>query len=409
LVIMTVLYAFVTTRTGAVSVIASSLIDRAVDQSLAPIGEDGPVPADLLLALRAVTDPRARRGRRHQVVSVLAIAVCAVLAGARSYIAISEWARDLPPTVRARLGLGRRPPCESTIRRVLQGVDAAQLDRVVSTWLAARSTPTCPAVPSAAPRRVIALDGKTARGARHAGGRAVHLLAAYDTGTGAVLGQTVVDGKTNEISAFAPLLDRIDIAGAIVTADALHTQRGHVSYLTGRGAHYLLTVKANQPTLLRQLRALPWTDVPVADTTVDKAHGRHEQRTLKLTAVSAGIGFPHAALALQTTRRSRPLTGGRWRTETVYAITDLTTEQTSPIELADALRAHWGIENRLHWVRDVTYGEDLSQIRTGHGPAVMATLRNLAISLLRKAGATNIAAACRHLSRHPARVLPMIM
>ncbi len=130
---------------------------------------------------------------------------------------------------------------------------------------------------------------------------------------------------------------------------------------------------------------------------------------MKLTAVTAGIGFPHAALALQITRRSRPLTGGRWRTETVHAITDLTAEHTTAAELADALRGHWGIENRLHWVRDVSYGEDLSQVRTGHGPAVMATLRNLAISLLRRAGATNIAAACRHLSRHPARVLPMIM
>lgn len=406
---MTGLYAFVITRTGAVSVLPSSLIDRAVDQSLAPDGEAGPVPAELLLALRAVTDPRARRGRRHDVVSVLAVAVCAVLAGARSYIAIAEWARDLPWAVRTRLGLGRRPPCESTIRRVLQTVDADQLDRVVSTWLAARATSPRPAVQPAAPRRVIALDGKSARGARHAGDRAVHLLSAYDTGTGGVLGQTVVDGKTNEISAFAPLLDRIDIAGAIITADALHTQRTHVGYLTGRGAHYLLTVKANQPTLLRQLEALPWRDVPVADTTVDKAHGRHEQRTLKLTTVGVGIGFPHAKLALQITRRSRPLTGGRWRTETVYAITDLSIEQTSPSELADALRAHWGIENRLHWVRDVTYGEDLSQIRTGHGPAVMATLRNLAISLLRTAGASNIAAACRHLSRHPGRVLPMIM
>ncbi len=219
----------------------------------------------------------------------------------------------------------------------------------------------------------------------------------------------MVDGKTNEINAFAPLLDRIDITGALVTADALHTQRGHVGYLTGRGAHYLLTVKANQPTLLAQLRALPWNDVPVAEATTDKAHGRHERRTLKLTAVTAGIGFPHAALALQITRRSRPLRGGRWHTETIYAITDLTADQTNPAEVADAARGHWGIENRLHWVRDVSFGEDLSQVRTGHGPAVMATLRNLAISLLRTAGATNIAAACRHLSRHPARVLPMIM
>lgn len=243
--------------------------------------------------------------------AVLGLAVCAVLAGARSYLAIAEWAGDLTPTVRARLGLGRRPPCEATIRRVLQAVDAAELDRVVSTWLAARSSRSAPSALPPGPRRVIALDGKTARGARHAGGRAVHLLSAFDTHTGGVLGQTVVDGKTNEISAFGPLLDRIDITGTIITADALHTQRGHVNYLIGRGAHYLLTVKANQPKLLRQLKALPWNQVPVADTTTDKAHGRQEQRTLKLTAITAGIGFPHAALALQITRRRRPLTGGR--------------------------------------------------------------------------------------------------
>jgi len=406
---MTVLYAFVITRTGAVSVFASSLIDPAVDQPQSSGGGVEPVPADLLLALRAVHDPRARRGRRHDVVAVLGVAVCAVLAGARSYIAIAEWARDLTPSVRGRLGLGHRPPCESTIRRVLQTVDAAELDQVVSRWLAARASPRSSTAGGTAPRRVIALDGKTARGARHGGGRAVHLLSAFDTGTGWVLAQTVVDGKTNEISAFAPLLDRIDIAGAIVTADALHTQRAHVTYLVGRGAHYLLTVKANQPTLLRQLKSLPWEQVPVADHTTDKAHGRQEQRTMRLTAVTAGIGFGHAALVMQITRRSRRLTGGRWRTETIYAITDLTAEQTTAVELADAVRAHWGIENRLHWVRDVSYGEDLSQVRTGHGPAVMATLRNLAISLLRKAGATNIAAACRHLSRHPARALTMIM
>jgi predicted transposase YbfD/YdcC len=393
-----------------VSVFTSSLTDRAVDQRRLPPDRAGePVPADLLVALRAVKDPRARRGRRHDVVAVLGVAVCAVLTGARSYAALAEWARDLPPTVRARLGLGRHAPCESTIRRVLQAVDAAALDQVVSSWLAARTAVTAPTASRDRPRRVIAIDGKSARGARHAGGRAVHLLAAFDTGTGTVLAQTLVDGKTNEINAFAPLLDRIDLAGAIVTADALHTQRRHVQYLIGRGAHYLLTVKANQPTLLRQLRALPWQDVPVADTTTDKAHGRHEQRTLKLTTIAAGIGFPHAALALQITRRRRPLTGGRWRTETVFAITDLTPKQTSRIELADASRAHWGIENRLHWVRDVTYGEDLSQIRTGHGPAIMATPRNLAISLLRQAGATNIARACRHLSRHPARVLPLLL
>ncbi len=403
---MRVLEAFLTTEAGAVSVCVSSLIDAVLDQSVAAGRDADPVPSDLVAVLAGVVDPRARRGVRHRCGAVLGIAVCAVLAGARSYLAIAEWSGDLTPTVRVRLGLGRRAPSEATIRRVLQTVDAAELDRALSAWLADRAVT---ARADEQPRRVIALDGKSARGARHGQGRAVHLLAALDTATGVVLGQTVVDGKTNEISAFGPLLDHIDITGVIVTADALHTQRGHVSYLCGRGAHYLLTVKANQPSLLRQLRALPWTDIPAADVTTGKGHGRRESRTLKLTTVSAGIGFPGAALALQLTRRRRPLTGRRWSTETIYAITDLTAAQTSASELADALRAHWGIENRLHWVRDVTYAEDLSQIRTGHGPAVMATLRNLAISLLRNAGATNIAAASRHLSRHPNRVLPLLL
>ena len=303
--------------------------------------------------------------------------------------------------MRRRLDLGRRVPSESTIRRVLQRVDAEHLDRLVSTWLAARA----PAPPG---RPVIAVDGKTVRGARCAGGRAVHLLAAFATASGVVLGQSVVAGKTNEISAFVPLLDRIELSGVLVTADALHTQRQHCQYLAGRGGHFLLTVKANQPRLLAQLRALPWTQIPVADHTASSGHGRTATRTVKLTEVPAGIAFPHARTVLQITRQTRRA-GRRPHTETVYAITDLTVRQANPAELADALRSHWGIENRLHRVRDVTFAEDLSQIRTGHGPAVMATLRNLAISLHRLAGATNIAAATRRVSRHPSCVLLMII
>jgi predicted transposase YbfD/YdcC len=126
-----------------------------------------------------------------------------------------------------------------------------------------------------------------------------------------VLGQAVVDGKTNEINAFGPLLDRVHIAGAVITADALHTQRGHVGYLAGRGAHYMLTVKGNQPTLLAQLKGLPWAEMPVADTTTGKGHGRIERRTVKGTAIGAGIAFPAAALAIKITRRRRPATGHR--------------------------------------------------------------------------------------------------
>ena len=396
-------------------------------------------PIDLVAALAEVPDPRARRGIRHRLVTVLALAVCAVLAGARSYVAIAEWAHDLPLGARVRLGLtvGRATPSESAIRRILQKVDPEALDRVVSDWLVARVARTSPPFPDPpgdpAPQhgagsgparitplpprvpspRVIAVDGKSARGARcGADDRAVHLLAAFDTRCGIVLGQSVVDGKSNEITAFTPLLDRVDITDAVITADALHTQDEHARYLHRRCAHYVFIVKGNRPKLHQQLAGLPWADIPTVDLTQDAGHGRRESRTLKLAALhNAATGpilFPYAQLAAQIVRRRRPTTSKRWHTETVYAVTDLSWQQTRAGQLAEAIREHWHVENRLHWIRDVTFAEDLSQIRTGHGPANMATLRNLALSRHRIAGADNIAAACRHVGRHPNRVLPLL-
>lgn len=386
----------------------SSPILAALDQvGTSSTGSDE-VPVDLLTALAAVPDPRARRGIRHRFVVVLAVGVCAVLAGGRTFAAIAEWAHDLPVGVRVTLGLGRRAPSESTIRRILQSVDAEVLDQAVSDWLVARSA-TVAAATTTPTLRVIAIDGKSARGARGPDGRATHLLAAFDQASGVVLGQTTVDGKTNEINAFAPLLDRIDLSSVIITADALHTQARHADYLTGRGGHYMLTVKRNQPGLHRQLAALPWAAIPAVDVTHDKGHGRIETRSLKCAAVTTGLGFPHARLAIELTRRRRWLTSRKQRTETVYAITDLTFDQIRADQIAETIRGHWGIENRLHWIRDVTFAEDHSQIRTGTGPAIMATLRNLAVSLHRLTGTANIAAACRHVSRHPNRVLPLLM
>jgi predicted transposase YbfD/YdcC len=280
-----------------VSACLSLPISVAASQSgEAWVGSD-PVPGGLLAALGSVEDPRSRRGVRHRLLTVLAIGVCAVLAEAQTFTAIAEWAQDLTPRVRIRLGVGRRAPSESTIRRVLQAVDAEALDGAVSAWLVPRSAPLAAAL------RMIAIDGKSARGARRANGRAVHLLAAFDQVSGVVLGQTVVQDKTNEIIAFAPLLDRINITGAIITADALHTQHRHADYLIGRGAHYVLTVKRNRPSLHRQLTTLPWAQIPTVQRTHDKGHGRIESRSLKLAAVPAGIGFPHAQLAIQLIRR----------------------------------------------------------------------------------------------------------
>jgi hypothetical protein len=172
-------------------------------------------------------------------------------------------------------------------------------------------------------------------------------------------------------------------------------------------------VKRNQPSLHTQLKTLPWRDIPVAADTRGRGHGRHERRTMKVTAVAAGLGFPHAAQAIQIIRRRRP-TGGpkgkrKWSSETVYAITSLTAAQAHPGELADILRGHWTVEDRLHWVRDVVFDEDRSQVRTGNGPQVMTSLRNLAITILRLTGTTNIAAALRHHARQPHRPLQTIM
>ncbi|GAA3240804.1 hypothetical protein GCM10010532_081550 [Dactylosporangium siamense] len=219
-----------------------------------------------------------------------------------------------------------------------------------------------------------------------------------------------MDTKTNEITRFGILLDQIsDLTGVVVTADALHCQREHVTYLAGRGAHWILTAKGNQPALHQQLTNLPWHQAPVADRDTARGHGRREIRTLKTLSVSIGIAFTGAAQAIQIRRRRRRLNQPRrFTTETLYAVTDLLAHQAKPWQLADYTRRHWSIENQTHWVRDVTYDEDRSQIRTGTGPQVMAILRNAAIGALRLTGATNIAAANRHHARNPNRSLAIL-
>ena len=193
-------------------------------------------------ALAGLADPRKARGIRHGLVVVLTAAVCAVAAGARSFVAVAEWVADLPEQAAAAIGVERRCPSESAIRRLLGRIDADEFDAVIGAFvqrLCAGRKPT-------GRRRVLAVDGKTLRGSRHTTidgevpGR--HVLAVIDQHTRVVLGQVAVDGHSNEITAFTPLLEHLaDLAGAVITADALHTQRDHVEYLTGRGAHWVLT------------------------------------------------------------------------------------------------------------------------------------------------------------------------
>jgi len=364
----------------------------------------------LLEDLAQITDPRQRRGRRHSLVGVLAVAVAAVLAGAKSLVAIGEWAADAPQLVLAALGVRRdplrgayQPPGEATVRRVLARVDPDALDRVIGRWLADQQPPATPW----SGRQAVAVDGKTLRGTGQHGVGQVHLLAAMDHADGMVLAQGQVDGAPSEVTGFRPLLAGLDLTGVVVTADALHTQREHAEFLvTGKQADYLFIVKGNQPALHAQLGALPWRDIPVLDRTRDHGHGRVEVRTLKVATV-AGLGFPQAAQALRITRRVRPVHSQRWRTVTVYAVTSLTTTQASPARLAGYVRGHWGIE-ALHHIRDTTYAEDASQVRAGTAPRVMASLRNLAIGILRLHGARNIAAAVRRNARDATRPLALL-
>jgi predicted transposase YbfD/YdcC len=236
----------------------------------------------------------------------------------------------------------------------------------------------------------------------------VHLVAAMDHTSRAVLAQRQVGGAPEEVPAFQPLLAPLDLAGTVITADALQTHPEAAEFLvTRKHAHYLFQVKANQPTLLARCAGLPWHRVPVLDRTCDRGHGRIERRTLKAVTVHR-FGFPHAAQVLQVTRKRTVgvphASTRRWQTVTVYAITSLPFAQASPARLADLLRGHWTIQ-ALHHLRDVTLCEDASQVPTGAGPHVMACLRNLVIGVLCRAGPVNLAAALRHHARDPRRPL----
>jgi predicted transposase YbfD/YdcC len=374
---------------------------------------------DLREHLRAVPDPRHRRGIRHPVLSILGIAAAAVAAGCRSFTAIGEWAAEAPQSVLRAMGARfdriRKvfvAPDEATVRRVLQAVDTEALDAAISAWLHARTDGDAP--------EAVAVDGKSLRGTfARTGGAGVHLLAALSHDQGIVLGQRLVPTGTSEITAFGPLLDTIDLTtdleGLVITADALHTTRAHARSLIDHGADYVFTVKANQSGLHHHLTTLPWDDIP-ALTTIETGHGRTEHRTIRLAPLATNItdagytnpGFPHAAHAFRIDRRTTLHDSGQHRTHTALGLTSLTDHRAHPHTIARYVRGHWHIENRLHWVRDVTYREDHSRVRTGTAAHTMASLRNLAISALRQTGHTNIARALRHMARDTTRPLQLL-
>jgi predicted transposase YbfD/YdcC len=384
-------------------------------------------PEGLLDRLALVADPRDPRGVRYRLATLLAIGVCAIsAAGHNTLTAVAEWVRRLDPAELSRLGCpfnpltGRyRVPDERTLRQAYGRVDPGGLAACGYGYLGALTR----AQPSAvtphgggereqrragragtddAPRRPrhdgLAADGKCLRGAHRPDGSQVYLLSMVSHRDGLALATRPIAAKTNEITEFAPLLDQIgdrDLTNRVVTADALHAQRAHAVYLVEqRHAHYLFTVKGNQPTLAAQLRGLPWKQVPVLYRSSDRGHGRQEIREIQVLTVD-GLLFPHARQVARIRRKRRRLGTRRWTTQTVHAITDLPAYQATAEEIATWAREHWTVENTTHHVRDVTFDEDANHTRTRNTPAVMAVLRDIVRGAFRLAGWANTASARR--------------
>jgi predicted transposase YbfD/YdcC len=310
----------------------------------------------LLGLLAQVPDPRKRRGRRHSLAGLLAVGIAAVIAGSRSFAAIGQWAADAGPEALAGLGAARGPAEESTFRRAFALVSADVLDRVLGAWLHTRAA-------QAGGRLVIAIDGKTVRGAKDKNGKAPHLVAALAHGIGAVLGQVAVEEKSNEIPAVRDLLKAFaSLAAAVITIDSMHTQSDTAQVILGRGAGYVMTVKGNMPTLYRQLKKLPWAAIPaISDVSTD--HGRRARRTIKAALAPAWIGFDGAAQVAQLRRTVTK--NGKKTVEVVYLITS--DRDADPATLAAWARSHWEIENRLHQAGKTLRRSMTSRLRCGYG------------------------------------------
>lgn len=367
--------------------------------------------ADLLELFVRVPDGRSEQGRDHPAAVVLALAAAAVVAGMKGYTAIGGWVADVPAQVLAELytragaAAPGGPPSKSTIWRVLTDADAEVFDSVVGTWLM-NNLDTAAAAQ-------VRLDGKTVRGAKDGDGNQVHLLAALTGPAGpkpavaVVAAQTDVCAKTNEVPMATTVLDSIDLDGKVVTADALHTVKATAEYILGRGGHYVLPVKENRQALFDALDALPWTEAPIAHTSLDTGHGRITTRTIQVLPAPPDLPFPGVSQAYLIERNVSDTTGKPLSAVAALGVASLTGDQATPADLAAYVQGQWAVEV-LHWHRDTTWREDNSRVRTRSGPRIMAALRNLAIGALRLAGRTDITEATRWTSRYIHRAFTIL-
>ncbi|MGN9846569.1 ISAs1 family transposase [Nonomuraea sp. H19] len=286
--------------------------------------------------LDAVPDPRHRRGRRYRLGPLLALSLLAVLSGATSLTKITRFIAGYDPDLRTQLGLPATTRLAvTTLGRLLARLDGDAFDAATCAYLSAITighppeTTTQTITAARTSLLGLAVDGKTLRGSRTGDG-AVHLLAAVRHDTQTVLAQRQVEAKSNEIPAFTPLLSGLELSAMVITADALHTQAEHARQLVAAGGHFLFIVEANQPTLHRRLKALPWRQAVLNDRTDERGHGRREIRRMKICTTRPGLPFPHAAQAIQVKRRRTDLKTGKTTIVTIYAITSLPPGRAHP-------------------------------------------------------------------------------
>jgi predicted transposase YbfD/YdcC len=386
----------------------------------------------LVEMLGGVTDPRKPRGRRHQLSAVLAVTVFAVLAEARNFREAGDRAADLPQELLALAGCRRHPvtggyvaPSEATIRRVAHTIDADAADQQVCRWMREQAQAAAIAQHSQHSQHSqhgdtgaggligVAMDGKTVRttvapGA--GGGGEVRLFSAMLHSEAVVIAQLRVPEHTNEITQVSALLAGIDLTDVVVTGDAAHAQHATAAHLsTERGGGYALSVKGNQPTLLAQIAAALPAAMPGTEhhLDIDRSKGRIVHRSIWV-APATGVEFPGAAQVFLIRRDTYDHQGNRLSKEIVHGVTSLTAQQATPEMIGRLIRRHWGIENKIHWVRDAVWREDDQHAYAGTGAQVMATFRNLALGLLRLSGITQIKRTLERIAGDRTRILPIL-
>lgn len=353
----------------------------------------------------ALPDPRGKHGLRYDLPFVLTCLVAALLCNCNASEAIGQWCREQRDLL-CRLFGPRRflAPTGSLYRWLLPQLSVEALERILATWVQATLV--------ASADDPIALDGKTVRGAKIGEQHAPHLLSFRTHISQETLLQVEVDEKTNEIPVAKALIGQLPVQQRVCTADALHTHAEFMQVVHLAQGESLLTVKGNQPTLYADLTtyfAEPHAVFAQAETT-DRRRGRHEVRRLRVSTemnTYLSTSWPLVAQVAQVTRMVT--CKGDTRSEVVYLITSLPPAHASPERLLALIRGHWSIENGSHYVRDVSFGEDRSHIRTGNAPQVMAALRNLALTLIHRCGTSQIAATRRAFAFHPQQAFDLLL